>query len=382
MVDIDDIKSPLINKEIKIEIKKKSDKESGEDNENKEEEDENKSESKKEIIRKIITKNKICGKVYFIFFIQSLIIFSFIYYAFHDENFQKLLKNHPNIMYVSIILASIIMIVSQKVKILTIAPFNYFLFIIFSLSISVIVCKIVILFSFKTIAILWILIMCMIFSLSIYSYYNKEEILLPPTSFITFIILVVVCIIIKFYFIVPFFNMLLIVLCVTSLNIYLIYDVNELIEEKKMSSKDYLVLNILVYLDIIMNLIKLVKFIYKNLSDGKEKNEVLEDIKGYADEFEKGFNEVKNFGEKKDEEEDEDDDEGDKKKKKGKKGKKDDKKGKKGKKEDKKGKKEDKKDKGKKKSKKEDKKNKKKKDSDSEGDIDEKKIKDFLGSLF
>ena len=128
-----------------------------------------------------------------------------------------------------------------------------------------------------------------------------------------------------------------------------------------MSSKDYLVLNILVYLDIIMNLIKLVKFIYKNLSDGKEKNEVLEDIKGYADEFEKGFNEVKNFGEKKDEEEDEDDDEGDKKKKKGKKGKKDDKKGKKGKKEDKKGKKEDKKDKGKKKSKKEDKKNKKKK---------------------
>ena len=115
--------------------------------------------------------------------------------------------------------------------------------------------------------------------------------------------------------------MLLIVICVTSLNIYLIYDVNELIEEKKMSSKDYLVLNILVYLDIIMNLIKLVKFIYKNLSDGKEKNEVLEDIKGYADEFEKGFNEVKNFGEKKDEEEDEDDDEGDKKKKKGKKGK-------------------------------------------------------------
>ena len=359
MVDIDDIKRPLINKEIKIEIKKKSDKESGEDNENKEEEDENKSESKKEIIRKIITKNKISGKVYFIFFIQSLIIFSFIYYAFHDENFQKLLKNHPNIMYVSIILASIIMIVSQKVKILTIAPFNYFLFIIFSLSISVIVCKIVILFSFKTIAILWILIMCMIFSLSIYSYYNKEEILLPPTSFITFIILVVVCIIIKFYFIVPFFNMLLIVLCVTSLNIYLIYDVNELIEEKKMSSKDYLVLNILVYLDIIMNLIKLVKFIYKNLSDGKEKNEVLEDIKGYADEFEKGFNEVKNFGEKKD-----------------------DKKGKKGKKEDKKGKKEDKKDKGKKKSKKDDKKNKKKKDSDSDGDIDEKKIKDFLGSLF
>ena len=85
MVDIDDIKSPLINKEIKIEIKKKSDKESGEDNENKEEEDENKSESKKEIIRKIITKNKIPFKSIKYFILNfKLYMWESIFYIFYS----------------------------------------------------------------------------------------------------------------------------------------------------------------------------------------------------------------------------------------------------------------------------------------------------------
>jgi ABC-type multidrug transport system fused ATPase/permease subunit len=214
----------------------------------------------------------------------------------------------------------------------------------------------------------------MILSLSLYALRMKREIKLISTSFFVFVILLLVGLIVKFIAGVPIVDMLLIILCLIAFNIYLIYDVNSLIEERGISSRDYFTLNILLYLDIIMNFIKLVNFIYKNLQTD-EKDETLDKVKGFTEDLEKGIDAVKNFGKEKKEEEDEDDDEEDKKEKKGKKSKKEDKKGKKedkkGKKDDKKGKKEEKKGKNKKKKKKE-------ADDDEGGDI----IKDVIGGLF
>ena len=190
----------------------------------------------------------------------------------------------------------------------------------------------------------------------------KKEIKLLSTSFFVFVILLIVGLFVKFIVDVPIVDMLLIILCLISFNVYLIYDVNLLIEERGISSRDYFTLNILLYLDIIMNFIRLFNFIYKNIQSD-EKDETMDKIKGFTEDLEKGIGAVKNFGkEKKDEEDGDDDEEEDKKKKKGKEGKKEDKKGKK---DDKKGKKDKKKKKG-------------SDDDDEGGDL----VKDIISGLF
>ena len=375
----DDIKSPLINKKVEEnneEKKSKNSEEEEEENKNIEENDQKRIEYYNP---KIISKNKLSGKVYFVFFLQSLIIFLFIYYAFHNETFKNLLQKNHKFFYVSVILAAAIMVASGMVKLFAVVPFNYFFFVIFSLCISIIICKLVILFSFKTISIFWTLLVCMILSLSIYSLRMKKEIKLLSTSFFVLVILLLVGLFVKFIIDVPIVDMLLIILCLISFNVYLIYDVNLLIEERGISSRDYFTLNILLYLDIIMNFIKLFNFIYKNIQSD-EKDETMDKVKGFTEDLEKGIEAVKSFGkEKKEEEDDKDDEEEDKKKKKGKKGKKEDKKGKKEDKKEKKGKKDDKKGKKDDKKGKKDKKKKKGPDDDDEGgDL----VKDIISGLF
>ena len=395
----DDITAPLINKEEEEKNKdeKKSDKKNSEkENETHEEEEENEEERKermkrlKELRQKILKKNKLTGKVFLVFFLQSLIIFIFIYYAFYSEAFRNLLQKNHKLFFISLVLAAVIMFASEKIKFLSVVPFNYFIFLIFSLCISILVCKLVILFSFKTIAILWVLLIFMILSLSIYAFITKIEIKLLATSFFVLMVILIIGVFIKFFADVSFVDMLFIILCLICFNLYLIYDTNVLIEERKMTSRDYFTLNILLYLDIIMNFIKLAKFIIKNLQSEEgenNKNESLEKIKDFAEDIEQGLDAVKNFG--KEEDDDDGDDDGDdddddeeeekedkKKKKKEKKGKKDDKKDKK--KEHKKDDKKEKKKKEDKKEKKEDKKDKKdkdKKDKDKKGEKDKKKKK-------
>ena len=391
----DDITAPLINKEEEEKNKdeKKSDKKNSEkENETHEEEEENEEERKekmkrlKEMRQKILKKNKLTGKVFLVFFLQSLIIFIFIYYAFYSEAFRNLLQKNHKLFFISLVLAAVIMFASEKIKFLSVVPFNYFIFLIFSLCISILVCKLVILFSFKTIAILWVLLVFMILSLSIYAFITKIEIKLLPTTFFVLMVLLIVGVFIKFFADVSFVDMLFIILCLICFNLYLIYDTNVLIEERKMTSRDYFTLNILLYLDIIMNFIKLAKFIIKNLQSEEgenNKNESLEKIKDFAEDIEQGLDAVKNFGKEADDDEDGDDDGDDddndeegekedkKKKKKEKKGKKDDKKDKK-----KEHKKDDKKEKKKKEDKKDDKKEKKKKDDKKDKKEDKKDKKD------
>ena len=383
----DDITIPLIKKE-KGDKEKKSNKEYSEDNKSNEEIEVEEEEDKKisqEKLNEIIKKNKIISKVYLVFFIQSLIIFLFLYFAFYEEIFNSMLKKNNKIFYVSAVFAFVIMLISHKVKILTVVPLNYFFFLLFSSCISVVICKIAILFTFKTMATLWSLVIVMISFLSIYTYKLKREIKLISTAFIVFLVLFGASIILKFIFSVSILNMILIIICLVTISLYLIYDMNQLIEEKNLTKNDYFTLNILVYFDIIMNFIKLVNFIYNNVQSG-EKSETLENIKGIITDLEKANKEVQNLG--KNDEEDDESEEDDKKKKKGKKdkkgkkeNKKDDKKSKGKKKEKKEDKKEDKKEKGKKTDKKNNKKSKKKKEDDEEKE-GENLFKELIGNIF
>ena len=122
----DDMKIPLIKKE-KDDKEKKSNKEYSEDNNSKEEievEEEEDNKISQEKLNQIIKKNQIISKVYLVFFVQSLIIFLFIYFAFYEEIFNSMLKKNNKIFYVSAVFAFVIMLISHKVKILTVVPLN------------------------------------------------------------------------------------------------------------------------------------------------------------------------------------------------------------------------------------------------------------------
>ena len=374
----DEMAIPLIDKK---KLDKKINKKYSEDIEENEKED-----NDKEMIE-IKKKNLIISKIYFMFFIQLGISYLFIYQAFNNKIFFNLVKNNIKLLSLTIILTAIIFVSSYQWKfILIIVPFNYFFFLVFTISISFIICKIVILFSFKSITVLWILILIMILSLSVYAYNSIKEIKFLETIAFISLILISFGFILFFVVKINLMDILLILFCLISFCVYLIYDVNSIIKDKNIGKKNFILVNFYLYTDIFRIFMKMVKVIYTHLSKSldKEENEILQDMNDINEQFEKGFEDVeKNFGKKDKGDDDDDDDEdedSDKKKKKGKeKGKKKEKskkKDEKGKKDDKKkGKKEkeDKKDKGKKDKKKEDKKKEDKKDSKKKSKKDKKK---------
>ena len=299
----------------------------------------------KKMNTEIIMKNRIISKIYFLFFIQLCINFLFIYYSFTNEKFHKLLEKNNDLFYLSIGITAIIFFFSFKNRtLLTTIPFNYFFFIVFTLSLSYLICRIVILFTYETILVLWILILIMVLSLSIYSYNLAKKIQITSAVVFSSLSTISFSVIIKFVSKLPIINIILILLCLICLSIYLVYDVISLIEEKAIENKNYILVNVFLYTDIIKLFIKLIRMITKYF----ESSEEIKNLKKVADDLDRGFNDVKTLGKKNDdsdedsdsEDDDSDDDDSDSDDKKGK-GKKDNKKGGKGKKDDK-GKKNDK----------------------------------------
>lgn len=368
----EDFTVPLINNEKEKKLSKKYKEDNKEDNDEEDNEFSNLISKKVKINKEIINKNLLITKIFLFFFIQLSITYIFIYYSFKNQIFQKLIKENKQLFILSIALTGIIFFSSYKWKeVLTTMPFNYFFFLVFTLSISYLICKITVLFSLPTINVLWILLLIMILSLSAYSYNSMKDIkITEAVIFVTFI-LILFGIIIKFVVNIPIMDIVLMLLCLISLAIYLVYDVKNLIEEKKIGQKDSLLVNLLLYTDIFRIFVKLVKFLTNQLGKvlDKEEKSILDELKGVNEDIEKGFEEIKNFGKSDDNEDDSEKGKG--KDKKGKKDEKTKKKDNKGKKDDKKKdnkdkKKNEKKDKDKKDKKKEDKKN-KKNDKDKKG---------------
>ena len=377
----EDFTEPLIKGE-KDKIEKKLSKKYKEDNNDDEEDNEfsNLISKKVKINKEIINKNHIITKIYFFFFLQVSITYIFIYYSFKNQIFQKLIKQNTQLFILSIAITGIIFFSSYKWKeVLTTMPFNYFFFLVFTLGISFLICKITILFSFPTITVLWILLLIMILSLSAYAYNSTKDIkITEAVIFVTFI-LISFGIIIKFVAKIPIMDIVLMLFCLISLAIYLIYDVKKLIEEKKIGQKDSILVNLLLYTDIFRIFVKLINFLVKELGKvlNNEDKSKLNELKEVNEDIEKGFKELKNILEKDDGDDDDDDKKG-KGKDKDDKGKKNDKKKDDKKKDDKK--KDDKKKDNKKKDdkKKDDKKkdDKKKNDKDKKEKKDDKKNKD------
>ena len=258
----------------------------------------------KKMNTEIILKNRIISKIYFLFFIQLSINFLFIYYSFNNEKFKNLLEKNNELFYLSIGITAIIFFFSFKNRILLITvPFNYFFFIVFTLSLSYLICRVVILFTYKTILVLWILTLIMVLSLSIYSYNLAKKIQITSAVVFSSLSTISFSVIIKFVSKIPIVNILLILLCLICFSIYLVYDVISLIEEKEIEKEEYILVNVFLYTDIIKLFIKLIRMITKYFESSKE----IKNLKEIADDLDSGFNDVKNLGKKLNDSDDEED---------------------------------------------------------------------------
>ena len=368
---------PLINKnKLDKKIKKKYSEDISEENE---------IIVDKELVEKIKNNNYIISKIYFMFFIQLSISYLFIYQSFNNKLFSNLVKHNIKLFSLSICLTAIIFFSSYKWKeVLILVPFNYFFLIVFTISISFIICKIVILFSFKSITVLWILILIMILSLSVYAYNSVKEIKIAEAVAFTSLILISFAVILFFVVKINLMDTLLILFCLISFSVYLIFDVNSLMKDKIIGKNNVFLVNFYLYTDIFRIFMKMVKIVSTHLGKSldKEENSIINNINDVNEEVGKGFDNVEKIVGKKngiDENEDEDED-NDKKKKKGK-----DKKGKKSTKKETKGKKDNKK-KGKKKKEdkedKKDKKEKKKNDKKKEDNNPVEEVGEFFANVF
>ena len=312
----EDFSIPLINKDKEEKKLSKKYKEDSIDNDEKDNEFTNLINKKQSINKKIILNNYLISKIFLLFFIQLSITYIFIYYSFKNQVFQKLIKANKKLFIACIVITAIIFFCSYKYKVIFITePFNYFFFLVFTISISYLICKLLILFSFPTITALWILILIMILSLSVYAYNSKKNIIIIEVVVFESLILISFGIMIKFVAKIPIMHIVLILLCLITLSVYLIYDVKNVIEEKKIEKKDYILVNVFLYTDIFRIFLKIIKLMIQQLGKvlDKEEKYILDEIKSINDDIEKGFNELKELGKN-----DDDDDKGKSKNKKGK----------------------------------------------------------------
>ena len=121
-------------------------------------------------------ESKFIFKVYLHILFEVIICLIMITFSFKIRAFQNLIVSNKIIFYIMFVIAFITFINPFfNDKLLKKFPYNYIYLLIFVLSVSYILCKIVVSFNPNMIKISGILLICEIFGLLIYSYINKNE---------------------------------------------------------------------------------------------------------------------------------------------------------------------------------------------------------------
>ena len=207
-------------------------------------------------------RNKFIFKVYLHLFFQIILILSLVLFAFINKKFNSFLTNNKIVFYVNIITAFILFIYPlYSDQILTKFPFNYIYLLIFTISISYIICKISIVFSPTLVKIGAILLICEILYLLIDSFMIKKKYIdfFNTSAFLGLCLLFVSSIL---YYIekINVFKIILIFLIVLLFGIYLIYDMNLIFSDirRNFGVNDYVLANMFLYIDIIQTIFELI----------------------------------------------------------------------------------------------------------------------------
>ena len=213
-------------------------------------------------------ESKFIFKVYFHIFFEVIICLIMITFSFKIRAFQNLIVSNKIIFYIMLVIAFITFINPFfNDKLLKKFPYNYIYLLIFVLSVSYILCKIVVSFNPNMIKISGILLICEIFGLLIYSYINKnEQIDIYYGSSFMLLCLLFLSSIIYFFDKVSIYKLFFIIIFIWIFGIFLIYDMNLIFEEKRrpFEENDFVLATMFIYIDIIQTMLELIGKFYSS----------------------------------------------------------------------------------------------------------------------
>ena len=213
-------------------------------------------------------ENRFIFKVYLHVFCQFIIILLMIILAFKNKLVNSIISNNIYAFF-SISIATFIAIFLPLFieKLLKIIPYNYIYFLIFTIGVSYIICKIAILFSPLLVRTFSILFFFELIYLTIDAYINKKyDVDIGNASKFIGLLLIFIGFILYFIERIKFINLIIIITIILLIGIFLIYDLNLIFLEKrrKFEENDYVLATLFLYIDIFQTIFELIENFYNS----------------------------------------------------------------------------------------------------------------------
>ena len=219
-------------------------------------------------------ENKFIFKVYLHFFGQIAFILLMTLLAFINKTFNSILSNNKILFIIFIIIIFILLIYPLKYEqILKTPPYNYIYLSLFTISISYVICKILISFNSYLIESGAILFIIELIYLIIDSYISKRNNLdLINTSAFMGLSLLFIGSILYFIKKVNFLELIFIIFIILIFGIYLIYDMNLILlnMRRNFEENDYVLATIFLYIDIFQTIGEVIIKFYNSCEPEKK----------------------------------------------------------------------------------------------------------------
>ena len=219
-------------------------------------------------------ENKFLFKIYLHFFGQIIFILLMALFGFKNKTLNSILSNNKILFIIFIIIIFILLIYPLKYEqILKNPPYNYIYLTLFTISISYVICKILISFNSNLIEAGAILFIIQLLYLIIDSYISKNDKLdlVNSSAFMGLCLLFIGSIL---YFIkkVNFLNLIFIICIILLFGIYLIYDMNLILlnTRRNFEENDYILATIYLYIDIFQTIGELIIKFYNSCEPEKK----------------------------------------------------------------------------------------------------------------
>ena len=217
----------------------------------------------KEIERKL--RNGFIRKVYGTIFFQLLITTAIVYYVMTNESIMNYMFQNTNLIFLPLILSIGIMLILVCTKASQQVHLNYILLIAFTLLEAFMVSFTTIYFDPISVLACAGMTMIIVFGLSMYACFTKRDMTMMGGFLLSFSLILIFLGIIGIFFRSYFYQMFLDSLGVLLMSLYLIYDTQLVIGQKKnfIEMDLYILGAMMIYLDIISLFLKILRLLGK-----------------------------------------------------------------------------------------------------------------------
>jgi len=204
-------------------------------------------------------------KVYGIIFFQLLITTTVIYFSITNEILMKFMLSNVWPLYLSCVASIIVVIILVCGKLTRTVPVNYFLLIVLTLLEAFMASYTTIYFQPISVLVCAGLTMLIVFALTMYACFTKRDMTMMGGFLFCFSIILIFLGIVGFFFTSYFYQMFLNSLGVLLMSLYLIFDTQLVIGNKRnlIDVDDYILGALNIYLDIIGLFLRILKLFGK-----------------------------------------------------------------------------------------------------------------------